>query len=642
MAYRTEASEARFTFEIGNDANVFRVVSFEGRERVSELFHFTVDLAVEGALSEDFQFEPLLGKESCLRILSDEEDRYVHGIVSEIESVGESGKFMIFKFHLVPRIWLLTLRTNNRIFQNKKVDEIIKKILSDAGIPGDRYRFALTGSYPKRDYCVQYGESDFNFISRLMEEEGIFYYFEHDKNKHVLVITDSNVRFNTIGGEKTLPFHVSESLVPELESVFQFSFLGKVTTGKASHTDYNFKKPSLNLLSSDAAQHNNELERYEYPGKYTEKSEGKRKASVRVKEFTTFESFGEGMSFCPRFVPGFLFELDYHPSSTLNQEYAIIGVTHRGKQKQVLEEYSLAEEFDYYNKFLCIQKDTEFRPERITPKAVVNGFQTAIVVGPSGKKSYLDDENYGMIKVQFHWDREGERNEHSSCWLRVAYPYAGEKHGMQFTPLIGDEVLVGFLEGDPDKPVVIGSLFKGGHHALVKDEDMIENRICTPYGHQMTLSDRGGKITLTTGGGETISMVDGERSRSDDGNNIKISTADGHFIHLLDGQSGKGILISTAAGHNITFDDGHNDLEVVIRDQTNNLKITLNSTNQEISIVNNGAGKLILRAQNDVEIRSQTRILMNAPMIDISSSAATNIHCTGITDIKGALIQLNC
>ncbi len=642
MAINTDASEARFTFQVGGDADLFRVVSFEGTERISELFHFTLELAMEGGLSDDFQFEPLLGEEACLRISSDDKDRYVHGIISEIELVGESGKFMIFRFHLVPKIWLLTLKTNNRIFQNKKADEIIRKILSDAGIPGDRYKIALTDKYLQREYCVQYAESDFDFISRLMEEEGIFYYFEHERNKHVLVITDSNIRFNTIGGEKTVPFHVSESLVPEMETVFQFSYLGKVTTGKATHTDYNFKKPSLNLLSSDVAHQNTELERYEYPGKYTEKSEGKRRASVRIKELTTFESFGEGMSFCPRFVPGFLFELDYHPSSTLNQEYALVEVVHKGKQKQVLEEYALAEEFDYYNRFSCICKDVTFRPERITPKAVVHGFQTAIVVGPSGKKSYLDDDNYGMVKVQFHWDREGQRDEHSSCWLRVAYPYAGEKHGMQFSPLIGDEVLVGFLEGDPDRPLIVGSLFKGDHKALVKDEDMIKNQILTPYKHKMVFSDKRGSITLITGGGEAIAMADGDKTKSDNGNNIEISTADGHFIHLLEGKKGRGVIISTTMGHQVVLDDGHNDIEVVIQDQSNNLSITMNSASEEIRIVNSGSGKLVLKAASEIWIQSKTKILMEAPDIQILASKYAKLSSLGATDIKGNPIKLNC
>ncbi len=636
------ASEARFIFEIGGDSKLFRVYSFEGTETVSELYDFTLELAMEGALSDDFQFEPLLGEEASLRILSDDEDRFVHGIVNEITLMGETGRFTMYKFRLAPKLWLLTLRANNRIFQKKKVKGIIQDVLSDAGIPGDRFRFALKGSYQEKEYCVQYGESDFDFISRLMEEEGIFYFFEHEKNKHVLVITDSNVGYQPIGGDKNVSFHVSESLVPELESIFQFAYTGQTKSGKASHTDYNFKKPSLNLLSSDAGVRHSELEQYEYPGKYVEKSEGKRRASVRLNELTSFESSGGGTSFCPRLTPGYLFELDHHPSSTLCQEYVLMSVTHRGKQPQVLEEYTSSQEYDYYNKFLCLDKDVTFRPKRVTPKVIIHGLQTAIVVGPKSKKSYLDDENYGMIKVQFHWDRKGTRDEHSTCWLRVAYPYAGEKHGMQFTPLVGDEVLVGFLEGDPDRPVIVGSLFKGDHKALVKDEEMIKNQILTPYKHKLTFSDKGSSITLATGGGETIFMGDGDKNKSDDGNNIKISTADGHYIHLLEGKKGRGVIISTLMRHQVILDDGHNDIEIVIKDQSNNLSITMNSASEEITIANKGSGKLILNAQGEIWIQSKTKILMEAPDIQILASKYAKLSSPGATDIKGNPIKLNC
>ncbi len=641
MGYQNRASEAQMVFGIGGNDKLFRVVAFEGSEKVSQLFSFVLDLAMEEAAADDFMFEGLLGEEAYLKILSEEADRYVHGIISKIESRGETGNFTIYRFYLVPKLWLLTLRTNNRIFQKKKTDEIIKTVLSDAGIPGDRYRFALTGSYQKREYCVQYNESDFDFISRLMEEEGIFYFFEHSKNKHVLVFSDSNVGFQTIRGDKNIGFHRSDSLVPEHEIIFQFSYLGQVISGKATHTDYNFRKPSLDLLSYDTGDRT-ELEQYEYPGRYIEKTEGKRRASVRLEELTVFESFGEGMSFCPRFTPGFMFELEHYPASTWNQEYALIGVTHKGKQRQVLEEYAPGEGYDYYNRFLCIEKNVVFRPDRLTQKPVVPGLQTAMVVGPEGKKSYLDDDNYGMIKVQFHWDRLGKRNEHSTCWLRVAYPYAGEKHGMQFTPLIGDEVLVGFLNGDPDRPVIVGSLFKGDHKALVKDEDMVKNEILTPYKHKLVFSDKGGSITLSTGGGETIFMGDGDKTKSDHGNNIKISTADGHFVHLMEGKKGRGVMISTLMGHQVDLDDGYNGIQIVIKDQSGNLTITMDSSSEEISIVNSGSGKIVVRAQDEVWIQSNTKILMEAPDIQILASRYAKLSSAGATDIKGNPIKLNC
>ncbi len=648
MALMDVASEAKFTFGISGDWSMFRVLSFQGTEEISRLYEFNLELAMEGSESDDFVFEALVGEEACLKIEAQGDDRYIHGIINEMESLGERGNFTIYRCSLVPSLWLLTLKTNNRIFQKKKVNEIIQQVLTDAGIPGDRFRFALTNRYLQREYCVQYNETDFAFISRLLEEEGIFYFFEHNRDHHVLVMGDQNVVHKKISGDHEVMFHISDSMVPEEECIFNYRYRQRMTTGKVTLTDYNFKRPDLDLKVSEKDEENEKLEHYEYPGEYTDKGEGQRRAKVRLHEKIAFKAVGEGRSFCPRLVPGYFFKLVNHPRGLLNQEYTIIKVIHKGKQPQVLEQHSMLEELEYYNTFSCILKEVVFKPERITPKPLVPGTQTAIVVGPKGEESYLDDEHYGMVKVQFHWDREGQRDEHSSCWIRVAYPYAGEKHGMQFTPLIGDEVLVDFLEGDPDRPVVVGSLFKGDHKALVKGKDMTHVQFLTPYQHKVSLDDKNTAITVATGGGETIKMAESKK----DGKYIRLQTADGHTILMNKGSGVSCIEIFTEKFHNLILDDQN---EVIgINDYTNSLKIELNSVGGQISIINSSGGG----AWTVVQCRDG-KISLDAKNIDITGSRTTSIKGAGgkvvidpagiLVDaggkpvtIKGGVVKLNC
>ncbi len=649
MALMEAAHEAKFVFEIAGDRTLFKVVSFDGAEKMSVPYHFSMELAMEGSESDDYQFEEHIGQEACLIISGQTDDRYVHGIISEIECMGERGSFTIFKFALVPSIWLLSLRVNSRIFQNKKVNEIIKKVLTDAGIPSDRFRFALTNSYLTREYCVQYNESDLDFISRLMEEEGIFYFFEHKKDSHILVMADKNVAYKPISEDSNeVPYHVSEALVPEEESVFNFRFSGRVTKGKVTLNDYNFKKPALNLKSSKTNDKNQNLEHYEYPGEYIEKNEGERRAEVRLKEQTVYQSRGDGRSFCPLFLPGYTFKLKGHPRDTLDEkEYTLVSVVHKGKQPQVLEEFTPFDEHEYYNVFTCIFKDTVFKPPRVTPKPIVPGTQTAIVVGPKGEESYLDDEHYGMIKVQFHWDREGKRDEHSSCWIRVAYPYAGEKHGMQFTPLIGDEVLVGFLEGDPDRPVVVGSLFKGDHKALVRGKDMTHVQFLTPYQHKVSLDDKNTAITVSTGGGETIKMAESKK----DGKYIRLTTADGHTMLMNKGSGVSCIEIFTEKFHNVILDD-QNDV-ISINDRRNALQIELDSGSGQIKIINAASGggwtllqclngKISLKAKNIEVFSSQTTDIRGAGGKVVIDPGGIHINAGGKpVEVIGSIIKLN-
>ncbi|MBC2694632.1 MAG: type VI secretion system tip protein VgrG [Desulfobacteraceae bacterium] len=452
MALSGKASAAQFLFEVSGTE--FKVVDFAANESISSFYEVDLSLASEDEIS----FDDVVGKEALLTILGEEEDRYFHGIIGKFIQTGSNGRFYLYRTKMSPSVWLLSLEQDCRIFQNKSVPDIVKQIFQDGGIMTERFEFRFQNQYQPREYCVQYRETDLNFISRLLEEEGIFYFFEHADDKHLLVFGDGLVNYQPIAGEADVLFHSPNGMVLEEEHVYQFILSRQIRSGKVTIKDYNFRKPSLDLTAQEEADSFQKLEAYDYPGKYSDEGTGKNLAQVRLQEKVMFKDKGEGQSVCPRFTPGFTFNLTGHESDNFNQEYLLVQILHKGSQPQALEELADSSAgFSYVNNFAGIPSSVTFRPGRKTPKPVVKGPQTAIVVGPNGEEIYTDE--YGRVKVQFHWDREGEENEKSSCWIRVASSFAGGNYGCIFTPRIGHEVIVDFLESDPDKPIITGRVY---------------------------------------------------------------------------------------------------------------------------------------------------------------------------------------
>ena len=454
MAPKQTAHESRFLFEVLGVSYQTAVLGFKLFEGISSPFALHVSLVSQ----DEINFDEMVGKEALLTLLGEENDRYLHGVLRQFIQNGSKGRFYFYEAEVIPTFWLLSLEQDCRIFQNKKVEDIIKQVLQDGGITGDRFNFRLQGKYPEREYCVQYRETDLDFISRLCEEEGIFYFFEHAKDKHVLVFGDSTVAYKAIEGEEEITFNPAIGMVPGKEFVYQFAFSQKVFSGKMTRRDFNFEKPTLDLTSKEQDKSYQKLEVYDYPGRYIEENRGKGLTKVRLEESITFKEKAEAKSTSPRLTPGFKFKLIDHERKSFNQEYLLAEIRHEGQQPQALEELAdPKEKFSYTNGFISIPSSVVFRPERKTPKPIVKGIQTAVVVGPKGEEIYTD--KYGRIKVQFHWDREGKKDDKSSCWIRVASLFAGGQYGAIFTPRMGQEVVVDFLEGDPDQPLITGRVY---------------------------------------------------------------------------------------------------------------------------------------------------------------------------------------
>ncbi len=461
MAILRIKSEADYTFKIDRQpGDLLQVVRFTGSEAISEPFQFDLDLA---STDGEIDFEKVIGQPGLLTLHGSAGKRHLHGVVNRFDQTGREGKWSFYQARIVPDLWLLSRRATCRIFQNQNIPDILKTVLKEGGVLSDRVRFSLKKGYAPRDYTVQYRESDLAFITRLMEQYGLFYFFEHASDKHVMVISDDPVVHVPIAAPANVIFRLpGTGGVSDQEHLFSFRYHREIRSGMVRLRDFDFIKPRVDLEQQAEAGGDGKLEVYDYPGEYATSEEGADLAKTRLEALRGTEQVGVGQSDCRRFLPGYRFTLAQHDRSGFNREYLLLKVTHTGSQPQLLGAEAAGRgtgETVYQNDFESIPSEIPFRPTRVTPRPMIPGPQTAIVVGPPGEEIYTDE--YGRVKVQFHWDRQGKQDEKSSCWVRVAQTTAGAGYGSLFIPRIGHEVIVSFLEGDPDCPLVIGSVYNG-------------------------------------------------------------------------------------------------------------------------------------------------------------------------------------
>ena len=461
MAYTQENRLIAIDTPLGTD--VLLLAGFHGIEGISGLFSFELNLLSE---NHNIKFEDIIGKNVTVSIiLADGDKRFFNGIISSFSQGrggGEAGgdpHFSHYAATMVPWFWLLTRTADSRIFQKLSVPDIVEKIFTEKEFLD--YKLLLNDSYDKRDYCVQYRETDFNFISRLLEEEGICYFFEHEEKKHTLILADASDKFKPCPKQKSARYQISAGGWLEEDVITSLEWMQEIQVGKYTLNDYNFEIPGMSLKVDAPSQHTlgpGEREVYDYPAEYTKKAAGERLANIRMQEEEAKITTVTGSSVCRAFTSGYRFDLlEYFREDMNNKSYVLLSVNHGAIEPVGGSGQESGQ--SYANSFTCIPFDVAYRPPRLTPKPVVEGAQTAIVVGPAGEEIYTDE--HGRIKVQFHWDREGENNENSSCWIRVSQVWAGAGWGAMHIPRIGQEVIVDFLEGDPDRPIITGRVYHG-------------------------------------------------------------------------------------------------------------------------------------------------------------------------------------
>ncbi|WPG37989.1 type VI secretion system tip protein TssI/VgrG [Variovorax sp. EBFNA2] len=439
---------------LGEDQLMFR--SMHGTEGLSQLFEFEVDLLSPNA---SIDMKSVLGKPLTLEILTiSGAPRYLDGQITRFTVIGREGKterHTVYRAQVRPWLWYLTRSSDNKIFQNKTVVEIVEEVLGDYGFPFEK---KLSNSYRQWEYCVQYGESDFAFISRLMELEGIYYFFKHEKNKHTLVLADDIGAHETVAGYEQIDhFAADREITEDMEVIREWQPSEEVRSGSYTVDDYNFTTPKgdlVNVRSQPRAHDNAGYDMYEWLGDYPAQGDGEHYARMRLEESQSLAVRSAGQATVRGLAPGYKFNMRNSPRADDNQEYLAVQVAYALREGG----YATGEEPGNYDFNFVVQPvSTPFRAARETPVPRTSGPQTATVVGPAGEEIWTD--KYGRVKVQFHWDRYGQRDENSSRFVRVSHIWAGERFGGVFMPRIGQEVIVDFISGRPDRPVIVGRVY---------------------------------------------------------------------------------------------------------------------------------------------------------------------------------------
>lgn len=436
-----------FKFEVIGVSTTFNVINVHGVERISEPFEFEIEV-----LTNDSTLTQHIGQSALYRMQIGRVTTSRHGMLNHISVIDAEGSQIRYKVSLVPAIASLELKADCRIFQDVTVEDMLSTILQEHDI--DDFEFAITGVHTSKDYIVQYRETDLDFFHRIIEEEGLFYYFEHDNAGHTLNIADNASAYKPIPGRsQTLRY---DSNVGASERVTEFSLSSLAAVDSVRLRDYNFTTPTANLHVSKRAPGTagSIKEIYDYPGGYQTRSEAQRRAGWRFDAERLNTLSANASSNSPRLTPGFTYRLSGHQYKAANQTYVVAEIVHDGAQDP-----TNSRQVRYQNSAVCVSAKTPFRLTDRYPSLIMQGPQTATVVGPSGEEVYVDD--HGRVKVQFHWDRLGQSDENSSAWIRVAQTTAGNGWGSFAIPRIGSEVLVDFVNGDPNQPVVIGSLYNG-------------------------------------------------------------------------------------------------------------------------------------------------------------------------------------
>jgi type VI secretion system secreted protein VgrG len=610
-----------------------------GTEELSRPYELKLEL-LSTDLSVDMK--KLLRKPATvtLQLAGESQKRYFHGIFASFRQKSQTHEdYVIYEAVLVPSIWFLSLDQDCRIFQNQSVPDIVQAVLKGAGISDLDMK---VGNYPKREYCVQYRESNLNFISRLLEEEGIFYYFVHEENKHTIAFRDRSQSLESCPYQDKAAYGFSvEGAQGMKDGIWAFDRLEQVHAGKVTLRDYDFEKPKVSLESTLSGDGKEEV--YNYPGSYVERSDGDRYARLRLEERESRQFIAEGTSRCRAFRPGYKFKLEEHYRKDTNKDYVLTSVSH-----EILDTTWRASEnpaHKYENSFLAIPKDVPYRPPLRTIKPAVQGSQTAVVVGPSNDEIWVD--KYGRVKVQFFWDRIGKKNETSSCWMRVAQVWAGKNWGWVTIPRIGQEVLIDFLEGDPDRPIITGRVYNDDQmppYTLPGNQTQsgIKSRSSKQGGssnyNEIRFEDLKDKEMITIHA-EKDMETEVEHDDSQTVQNDRTIKVDGKHTETIKKDT---TITITEGNKSLTINKGNQSTTLDMGNQT----ITLKMGNQSTKL---NLGKSETEAMQSIELKvgqssikiDQMGVTIKGMMIKVDGQIMTEVKAGAILTAKGAITMIN-
>lgn len=620
------------------------LTAFEGSDHLSDLFEYHLT-----ALSSNHNIKPedLVGEDVTVNINSKHKATF-NGVIRSF-SYGDIQGHNMREYHLtmVPWLWFLTRTENRRIFQNKNTRDIVTDVFHDLGFKD--FDFRAQGGRP-REYCVQYGESDFDFVSRLLEEDGITYYFKQSPKKHIMVIVEEKNAYEACA-DTGLAY--SQGSTPDNEiTSWQHDY--DFRAGAWTLNDYNFKEPAKNQLAEARTlskfKNNASYQHYEYPAVYNY-TYNRDLANMRMDADEVPMNTVHGTSTCSTFYAGGLFKVDKHSYKEENGTYLLTSVSHSASDSS----YYTGDGGDshYSNSFTCIPSSVHFRPLLRHKRPVMKGPQSAVVTGPSGEEIYIDE--YGRIKVQFIWDRQGKKDEHSSCFLRVMQSWAGNQWGASFIPRIGHEVIVSFLDGDPDRPIVTGTVYNGANKPVYssKTQSGIKTRSTkggTPANYnELRFEDLKGSEQIYIHAEKNLdTMVENDESLTVDHDRTKTIKHDENSNIQHDRNKTVGNNQSESIGKDKTISVGDNHSENVSKNMTISVGKDLSeSVGGDYSESVTGdysmrAKTITMQAADKITIQTgAAKIVMSSSGEITMSGSSINIKGSGNVVIKGSKVITN-
>lgn len=685
MAVYSQANRPmRVDTTLGKD--VLLLEGLSGTEGISTPFAYTLDL-----LSEDPSIDPakVLRTPVCVTLTGKGgSERSIHGVVRSFTQLGRSEELTSYRAEVAPWLWFLSLSSDCKIFQNLSVPEIVEEVFQGLGYSD--FQLKLVKSYPKRVFCVQYRETHLNFVSRLLEEEGIFYFFEHSDGKHMLTLADDNSAVKPCPGQSAARMASQPGRWQEEDVVTGCECEDAVHTGKVTLRDYDPQQPLLQLESSVSGKQPEEW--YQYPGKYTTLDEGERYVRLQLEAEEALYRVVRGVGTCRTFQSGYRFDLKDHYRKDANQPYMLLELRHSARAGDYRSWESAP--FDYRNDFVAIPYSVPYRPLNGTPKPRIWGTQTALVVGKKGEEIWTD--KFGRVKVQFYWDRLGKKDENSSCWIRVSHPWAGKGWGALAIPRIGQEVIVEFLEGDPDLPIITGRVYnadqappynpgaggvvsglksnthKGkGYNEMSMDDTAGKEKITihgqfdmgTRVEHDKTESigndetiDIGNDRTETVAGNETLTVAKDRTRTVSKNETVTVMLTRTHSVGINEAitvgaaqEVSVGAMRTLTVGANQTTNVGANHSVTVGKNDTLNVGADRNLTigkNETVKIgktlaIEAGDQVTVKTGKASITMKKDGSITIEGKDITIKGSGKVNIKASSDVIVKGSKILQN-
>lgn len=661
------ANVAHHRFEVSTlSPDVFTVVDYTGKELISQPFEVEIALVSD---DPEVAFADVVNQSATLttrRDVEGAEDVPTCGIVSDFYEEGPSadGQYR-YRAVLVPRLWTLSLRYQSRIFQEATVEEIVTQVLEEAGLPSSGFRFDLSESYSPREYCVQHQETDLDFVQRLLEYEGIQYFFEHDGTEDILVLTDDRAQNPEVARPSTLEFNDSQGTVPSEEAVFRFTGRERVVTGSVVLKDYNYRTPETRLEVESKINDDMPGVRYEYGEDFPDTETGKRLARVRNEEIECQRKVLKGESTCSGLRPGHTFTLEGHYRSDGDGEYLVTEVEHRGAHGATRNLFggdgssgsardaggsgqsdarppggdasgegtaARPDEPVYRNTFTCIPAEVAYRPPRRTPVPKVPGIMTARTESTGGDYAYVDEEGRYRLKMDFD-RRTDTKSGEATLPVRKGQMHTGPNHGVHFGEHEDTEMIWACMNGDPNRPVVLSSVSNPSQKSPVVAENKAENIIRTKAGNQLIMDDTvdKAKVKLESPDANTVHL-------DDENDRIQLSTTKKHVVTLDD--KNENLTLKTEKGHTLIFDDKNEAItlqsakEHIVRINDKDEVITLSGKDQKnLFVLDLKNDKIVIKTENG-------SIDMHAPKgkIDIQAKEL-NVETKGDTKMKAANIK---